>query len=113
MPLNLEGLSGHAFYVGNHDQGQKIAAAAYLKNLSRRNIDGEFPCSNVSKGFKDDLLRALFQVEPKVLKVLLEVVIIFLAYPAWLIYGMITIWPMHSFFFVFFSYPFYNVLAVS
>ncbi|XP_022138528.1 importin beta-like SAD2 homolog isoform X2 [Momordica charantia] len=63
----------HTFHVGNQDQGQKIAAAAYLKNLSRRNIEGKLPCSKVSKGFKDELLRALFQVEPKVLKVLVEV----------------------------------------
>ncbi|XP_022958879.1 importin beta-like SAD2 homolog isoform X1 [Cucurbita moschata] len=63
----------HPFHVGSHDQGQKIAAAAYLKNLSRRNTEGEFPCSKVSKGFKDELLRALFQAEPKVLKVLVEV----------------------------------------
>uniref|UniRef100_A0A9I9DMS1 Importin beta-like SAD2 homolog n=1 Tax=Cucumis melo TaxID=3656 RepID=A0A9I9DMS1_CUCME len=67
------GWTVHPFHVGNHDQGQKVAAAAYLKNLSRRNIEGEFPCSNVSKGFKDELLRALFQAEPKVLKVLVEV----------------------------------------
>ncbi|XP_011656322.1 uncharacterized protein LOC101205180 isoform X1 [Cucumis sativus] len=78
---SLDQLSSHPelpfalLYIasGNHDQGQKVAAAAYLKNLSRRNIEGEFPCSNVSKGFKNELLRALFQAEPKVLKVLVEV----------------------------------------
>ncbi|XP_038874632.1 importin beta-like SAD2 homolog isoform X2 [Benincasa hispida] len=78
---SLDRLSSHPelpfalLYIasGNHDQGQKIAAAAYLKNLSRRNIEGEFPCSKVSKGFKDELLRALFQAEPKILKVLVEV----------------------------------------
>ncbi|KAF3456470.1 hypothetical protein FNV43_RR01120 [Rhamnella rubrinervis] len=59
--------------TGGENQGQKIAAATYLKNFTRRNIDGGSPHSKVSKEFKDQLLLALLQVEPAVLKVLVEV----------------------------------------
>ncbi|XP_031396138.1 importin beta-like SAD2 homolog isoform X3 [Punica granatum] len=59
--------------TGNGERGQKVAAATYLKNFTRRNLDGENPQSNVSKEFKDQLLRALLQVEPEILKVLIEV----------------------------------------
>lgn len=52
-----------------------MAAATYLKNFTRRNIDGGGPDSKVSKEFKDQLLLALLQVEPAVLKVLVEVVL--------------------------------------
>ncbi|EXB80274.1 hypothetical protein L484_025130 [Morus notabilis] len=56
----------------NH--GQKIAAATYLKNFTRRNVDDDgAPHLKISKEFKDQLLRALLQVEPAVLKVLIEV----------------------------------------
>ncbi|TKY54298.1 intracellular protein transport [Spatholobus suberectus] len=60
--------------TGAGNQGQKIAAAAYLKNLTRRNVDstGVAP-SNVSKEFKEQLLQALLQVELSVLKILVEV----------------------------------------
>ncbi|KAK7363423.1 hypothetical protein VNO77_05566 [Canavalia gladiata] len=60
--------------AGGENQGQKIAAATYLKNLTRRNIDstGASP-SNVSKEFKEQLIQALLQVELSVLKILVEV----------------------------------------
>ncbi|WCJ23225.1 ARM repeat superfamily protein [Euphorbia peplus] len=55
------------------NQGQRIAAAAYLKNLVRRNVKADGKTSKVSKVFKDHLLRALLEVESAVLKVLVEV----------------------------------------
>ncbi|KAJ1418695.1 Importin-beta, N-terminal domain [Sesbania bispinosa] len=60
--------------TGGENQGQKIAAATYLKNLTRRNIDsnGATP-SNVSNEFKEQLMQALLQVELPVLKILVEV----------------------------------------
>ncbi|KAH9684059.1 Importin N-terminal domain-containing protein [Citrus sinensis] len=57
---------------GGENQGLRIAAATYLKNLTRRNIDGNASCTNISKEFKDQLMRVLLQAEPSVLKVLLE-----------------------------------------
>ncbi|KAJ9536856.1 hypothetical protein OSB04_029589 [Centaurea solstitialis] len=72
----LDGLSLNADFsfalisiaVGGENHGQSIAAATYLKNLTRRNtID-----SRVSKEFRDALVRALLQAEPAVLKVLIE-----------------------------------------
>ncbi|KAK7264768.1 hypothetical protein RJT34_32378 [Clitoria ternatea] len=78
----LDGLSlspHFPFYLlslstGGENQGQKIAAATYLKNLTRRNVDnsGVTP-SNVSKEFKEQLMHALLQVELSVLKILVEV----------------------------------------
>jgi len=61
--------------TGAGNQGQKIAAATYLKNLTRRNVSssGEKP-SNVSKEFKEQLMQVLLQVELSVLKILVEVV---------------------------------------
>lgn len=61
------------------NQGVKIAAATYLKNLTRRNIDEDGgPHWKVGKEFKDQLLYTLLQVEPAVLKVLIEAVCSFL-----------------------------------
>ncbi|KAK2647116.1 hypothetical protein Ddye_022311 [Dipteronia dyeriana] len=50
------------------NQGQQIAAATYLKNFTRRNVESDVSSSNISKEFKDQLLHALLQAE----KVLLE-----------------------------------------
>ncbi|KAJ0034879.1 hypothetical protein Pint_24242 [Pistacia integerrima] len=58
--------------TGGQNQGQKIAAAAYLKNFTRRNIESNVSFSNISKEFKDQLMQALLQAEPTVLKVLIE-----------------------------------------
>ncbi|XP_030507161.2 importin beta-like SAD2 homolog [Cannabis sativa] len=54
--------------IEGENQGQKLAAATYLKNLTWRKID-----EGVSKEFKDQLLRALLLVEQPLLKVLTEV----------------------------------------
>ncbi|KHN28171.1 hypothetical protein glysoja_023989 [Glycine soja] len=78
--LDLISLTPHfPFYLlsistGGGNQGQKIAAATYLKNLTRRTVDstGVKP-SNVSKEFKEQLMQALLQVELSVLKILVEV----------------------------------------
>ncbi|XP_004508096.1 uncharacterized protein [Cicer arietinum] len=69
FPFHLLSIS-----TGGENQGQKIAAATYLKNLTRRNVDtsGATP-SNVSKEFKDQLVQTLLQVEFPVLKILVEV----------------------------------------
>ena len=62
------------YHVGGENEGQKIAAATYLKNFTRRNVDANGTSSKVSKEFRDALMRALLQVELVVLKVLVEVV---------------------------------------
>ncbi|XP_030924098.1 importin beta-like SAD2 homolog isoform X1 [Quercus lobata] len=58
--------------AGGENQGQKVAAATYLKNFTRRSINDDGTLSKVSKEFKEQLLQALLQVEPVVLKVLVE-----------------------------------------
>ncbi|XP_048129256.1 importin beta-like SAD2 isoform X3 [Rhodamnia argentea] len=58
--------------TGGENQGLKVAAATYLKNYVRRNM-GENPSLEVGKEFKDQLMQALLQVEPEILKVLVEV----------------------------------------
>ncbi|XP_021594154.1 importin beta-like SAD2 isoform X3 [Manihot esculenta] len=58
---------------GGENDGQKVAAATYLKNFTRQNIKGNGPNSKVSKEFKDCLMRILLQVEPAIMKVLIEV----------------------------------------
>ncbi|XP_057992891.1 uncharacterized protein LOC110632928 isoform X2 [Hevea brasiliensis] len=59
--------------AGGENQGQRVAAATYLKNFTRQNIKGNGPKSKVSKELKDHLMRILLQVEPAVVKVLIEV----------------------------------------
>ncbi|XP_065863906.1 importin beta-like SAD2 homolog [Euphorbia lathyris] len=59
--------------TGGENQGQRVAAATYLKNLVRRNVNGDGTNSKVSKEFKDHLFQTLLQVESAVLKVLVEV----------------------------------------
>ncbi|KAL5579823.1 hypothetical protein UlMin_012265 [Ulmus minor] len=54
------------------DEVQKFAAATYLKNFTRRNIDDAHQPSKVSKEFKDKLFLVLLQAQPPVLKVLVE-----------------------------------------
>ncbi|KAF5464846.1 hypothetical protein F2P56_014895 [Juglans regia] len=59
--------------TGGENHGRKVAAATYLKNFTRRSINEDGTLSSkVSKEFKDQLMRALLQVEPAVLKVLIE-----------------------------------------
>ncbi|KAJ6312263.1 hypothetical protein OIU77_013910 [Salix suchowensis] len=69
FPFSLLSISS-----GGGNNGQSVAAATYLKNFTRRNIDSENPNSksNVSKEFKDQLMQSLLKVEPPVLKVLVE-----------------------------------------
>ncbi|XP_047330532.1 importin beta-like SAD2 homolog isoform X2 [Impatiens glandulifera] len=54
------------------DPGQRIAAATYLKNFTRRRIDMNDPNKKLSKEFRNALVLALLQAEPSVLKVLVE-----------------------------------------
>lgn len=55
--------------------GVNVAAATYLKNFTRRNIDkDETRSSLVGKHFKDGLLGVLLKAEPSVLKLLIEIV---------------------------------------
>lgn len=61
-------------FVGGGNLGQKIAAAAYLKNFTRRQIEGGLSSLKVDCEFKNRLMEALLQVEPAVLKVLVEAV---------------------------------------
>ncbi|KAH9624051.1 hypothetical protein KSS87_019120 [Heliosperma pusillum] len=69
FPLSLISLLN-----GNANQGQKIAAATYLKNLVRRNVYGEeTQFGSFSKEFKERLLKSLLRVEFPVLRVLVEV----------------------------------------
>ncbi|XP_028786891.1 importin beta-like SAD2 homolog isoform X2 [Neltuma alba] len=58
---------------GGESQGLNISAATYLKNFTRRNIESDRASSKVSKEFKGQLIQALLQVEPSVLKILVEV----------------------------------------
>ncbi|KAL4590741.1 hypothetical protein LXL04_003683 [Taraxacum kok-saghyz] len=59
---------GDDVIAGGENQGQSIAAATYLKNLTRRNTSE----GGVSKEFRDRLVLALLQAEPAILKVLIE-----------------------------------------
>ncbi|KAM7257151.1 hypothetical protein ACFE04_012892 [Oxalis oulophora] len=59
------------------NQGQQIAAATYLKNLTRKNLNAaaahDAPYSKVSNDFKDQLMCALLSVQqPLILKLLVE-----------------------------------------
>ncbi|XP_043710645.1 importin beta-like SAD2 [Telopea speciosissima] len=58
--------------TGGENQGQRIAAATYLKNFTGRRIGGNNPSSKVSNEFRTCLLGALLQSELAVLKVLVE-----------------------------------------
>lgn len=74
--------------IGGDTQGVKIAAATYLKNFIRRNIDGDGQFSKIDKEFKNRLMQALLRAEPAVLKVLVDafrvfVVSVFVKENAW------------------------------
>jgi len=60
--------------IADGDQGTKVAAATYLKNYTRRNIDWGLSSPELYKEFRDRLAQALLQVEPFLLRVLIEVV---------------------------------------
>lgn len=67
----------YIFLTGSENPSLKVAAATYLKNFTRKSTGTEGTISEVSKEFKDQLLLALLQAEPAVLKVLLELVGVF------------------------------------
>ncbi|XP_031112086.1 importin beta-like SAD2 homolog isoform X2 [Ipomoea triloba] len=58
--------------TGGENEGQKVAAATYLKNFIRRNIDANDANQKLSKEFRDALVRVLLQTEPAILRVLNE-----------------------------------------
>ncbi|KAF0896635.1 hypothetical protein E2562_026750 [Oryza meyeriana var. granulata] len=62
-----------AIAAGEGDQGTKVAAATYLKNYTRRNIDWGLSSPEIYKEFLDRLAQALLQVEPFLLRVLIEI----------------------------------------
>nr|AAX96578.1 expressed protein [Oryza sativa Japonica Group]ABA95456.1 Importin-beta N-terminal domain containing protein, expressed [Oryza sativa Japonica Group] len=62
-----------AVAAADGDQGTKVAAATYLKNYTRRNIDWGLSSPELYKEFRDRLAQALLQVEPFLLRVLIEV----------------------------------------
>ncbi|PWZ25480.1 Importin beta-like SAD2 [Zea mays] len=62
-----------AVAAGDGDQGMRVAAATYLKNFTRRNLETRLCSSEVYKEFRDQLAQALLRVEPAILRVLIEV----------------------------------------
>ncbi|XP_077240476.1 ARM repeat superfamily protein isoform X2 [Tasmannia lanceolata] len=67
FPLSLISIA-----TGGDNLGQRIAAATYLKNFTRRCIEGDTFSPKVHHEFRNELVQALLQVEPAVLKVLVE-----------------------------------------
>ncbi|KAF8644970.1 hypothetical protein HU200_066275 [Digitaria exilis] len=61
-----------AVAAGDGDQGVRVAAATYLKNFTRRNIESSLSSSELYKEFRDQLAQALLRVEPAILRVLIE-----------------------------------------
>ncbi|CAD6252436.1 unnamed protein product [Miscanthus lutarioriparius] len=62
-----------AVAAGDGDQGMRVAAATYLKNFTRRNLESSLSSSELYKEFRDQLAQALLRVEPAILRVLIEV----------------------------------------
>ncbi|ONM52720.1 ARM repeat superfamily protein [Zea mays] len=62
-----------AVAAGDDDHGMRVAAATYLKNFTRRNLETRLCSSEVYKEFRDQLAQALLRVEPAILRVLIEV----------------------------------------
>ncbi|PUZ45866.1 hypothetical protein GQ55_8G258700 [Panicum hallii var. hallii] len=61
-----------AVAAGDGDQGVRVAAATYLKNFTRRNMEGSLSSSQLYKEFRDQLAQTLLQVELAILRVLIE-----------------------------------------
>nr|CAB3490591.1 unnamed protein product [Digitaria exilis] len=61
-----------AVAAGDGDQGVRVAAATYLKNFTRRNIESSLSSPELYKEFRDQLAQALLRVEPAILRVLIE-----------------------------------------
>ncbi|KAL6654520.1 hypothetical protein ACP70R_007985 [Stipagrostis hirtigluma subsp. patula] len=62
-----------AVAAGDGDQGMRVAAATYLKNFTRRNLEGRLSSSEIYREFRDQLAQALLRVDPAILRVLVEV----------------------------------------
>ncbi|KAL6908038.1 hypothetical protein ACP4OV_002208 [Aristida adscensionis] len=62
-----------AVAAGDGDQGMRIAAATYLKNFTRRNIEGSLSSPEMYREFRNQLAQALLRVDPAILRVLIEV----------------------------------------
>ena len=60
--------------IGDGDQGVRVAAATYLKNFIRRNMEGSMSSTQLYKEFRDQLAQTLLQAEPAILRVLIEAV---------------------------------------
>lgn len=60
----------------------RVAAATYLKNFARRNLETSLSSSELYKEFRDQLAQASLRVEPAILRVLIEVVSLILLYPS-------------------------------
>nr|XP_019702618.1 importin beta-like SAD2 isoform X2 [Elaeis guineensis] len=65
-------LSLIAIATGGDSQGLRLAAATYLKNFTRRHMDEDPSNPELHNEFRNQLALALLQVEPAVLKVLVE-----------------------------------------
>ncbi|CAO2150244.1 unnamed protein product [Urochloa humidicola] len=61
-----------AVAAGDGDQGVRVAAATYLKNFTRRNMEGSLSSSELYKEFRDQLAQVLLRVESAILRVLIE-----------------------------------------
>ncbi|XP_038723829.1 uncharacterized protein LOC120015460 isoform X4 [Tripterygium wilfordii] len=58
--------------TGGESNGQRVAAATYLKNFTRRSVEGNGSDSKVSKEFKNQLMQSLLLADLQVLNVLVE-----------------------------------------
>ncbi|XP_068662047.1 importin beta-like SAD2 homolog isoform X2 [Aristolochia californica] len=57
---------------GGNNQGEKIAAATYLKNFTKHHYEGDLSFLKVHRAYRNQLAQALLEVEPTVLKILVE-----------------------------------------
>lgn len=62
-----------AIAAGDGDQGTRIAAATYLKNFARRNMETGLSSSELYVEFREQLAQSLLRVEPAILRVLIEI----------------------------------------
>ncbi|KAK1293431.1 hypothetical protein QJS10_CPB17g00921 [Acorus calamus] len=67
FPLSLLSIA-----TGGESQGQRMAAATYLKNFTRRYMEGRSAGSDAHREFRHRLVQAALCAEPAVLKILVE-----------------------------------------
>ncbi|KAK1315907.1 hypothetical protein QJS10_CPA05g00115 [Acorus calamus] len=67
FPLSLLSIA-----MGGENQGQRMAAATYLKNFTRRYMEGRSAGSDAHREFRNRLVQASLCAEPAVLKILVE-----------------------------------------